>query len=115
MDGVWSNVDRPTMRYEIFRYTPERGQWKWSEARASKAIRNYDVYKRKFYPSPWTSTGEDREKKEFIRKRDGVKYPEYWIPKRLIKYLIIFGQILNPMTIQLVMDRKTCGAVGKDN
>jgi adenine-specific DNA-methyltransferase len=86
--GFWSNVDRPTMRYEIFRYTPERGQWKWSKARASKAIRNYDVYKRKFYPLSleqyWEKTGK---KKEFIRKRDGVKYPEYWIPKKTHKIL----------------------------
>lgn len=86
--GFWSNVDRPTMRYEIFRYTPERGQWKWSKERASKAIGNYDVYKRKFYPLPltqyWEKTGKN---KEFIRKRNGVKYPEYWIPKKTHKIL----------------------------
>ena len=65
-----------------------------SKARASKAINNYDVYKRKLYPLSleqyWEKTGK---KKEFIRKRDGVKYPEYWIPKKTHKYLIIFGQI----------------------
>ena len=27
--GFWSNVDRPTMRYELFGVTPNRGQWKW--------------------------------------------------------------------------------------
>jgi adenine-specific DNA-methyltransferase len=32
--GFCSNVDRPTMRYELFGYTPSRGQWKWSTERA---------------------------------------------------------------------------------
>ncbi len=86
--GFWSNVDRPTMRYEIFGYTPERGQWKWSKARASKAIRNYNVYRRKFYyislDQYWKQTGK---KREFIRRRDGVKYPEYWIPAKTHKIL----------------------------
>jgi adenine-specific DNA-methyltransferase len=27
--GFWSNVDRQTMRYELFGLTPDRGQWKW--------------------------------------------------------------------------------------
>src|SRR6185503_8025998 len=36
--GFWSNVDRPTMRYEIFGVKPARGQWKWAQARALKAI-----------------------------------------------------------------------------
>src|SRR5687767_15868725 len=79
--GFWSNVNRPTMRYEIFGYVPERGQWKWSKGRALRAIRNYSVYRQKFNFIPldnyWKHTGK---KLEFIRKREGVKYPEYWIP-----------------------------------
>ena len=40
--GFWSNIDRPTMRYEIFGIVPERGQWKWCKVRALKAIENYE-------------------------------------------------------------------------
>ena len=78
--GFWSNVNRPTMRYELFGFTPERGQWKWSEDRAKKAIENYKLYLSKFSGIPldqyWMQTHQNLE---FIRKRTGVKYPEYWI------------------------------------
>lgn len=86
--GFWSNVNRPTMRYEMFGYTPKRGQWKWSQARALQAIINYEMYKRRFYDISldqyWKQTGKELE---FIRKRDGVKYPEYWIPAKTHKIL----------------------------
>lgn len=43
--GTWNNhwrgTDRPTMRYELFGYTPETGQWRWSRERSLKAIENY--------------------------------------------------------------------------
>ena len=32
------------MRYELFGENPERGQWRWSEARAFKAKENYEQY-----------------------------------------------------------------------
>ena len=50
--GFWSNVNRPTMRYELFGFVPERGQWKWSKARALLAIENYKVYVGKFADIP---------------------------------------------------------------
>lgn len=37
----WRGTDRPTMRYELFGYTPEKGQWRWSQERSLKAIENY--------------------------------------------------------------------------
>lgn len=82
--GFWSNTDRPTMRYEIFGYSPERGQWKWSKARALRAIDNYKTYASKFSNKKsledyWNQTGRS---KEFIRKRENVKYAEYWIPPK---------------------------------
>jgi len=81
--GFWSNVNRPTMRYELFDFVPERGQWKWSKARALLAIENYKVYLGKFADIPleasWRRT---RQNMEFIRKRQGVKYPEYCIPPK---------------------------------
>ena len=101
--GFWSNVDRPTMRYEIFGITPNRGQWKWKKERAMKAIENYRKFEEKFNITfsfgkfkkitkdelefiknkrlleYWQSNGQTLE---FIRKREGVKYPEYWVEPR---------------------------------
>jgi adenine-specific DNA-methyltransferase len=100
--GFWSNVERPTMRYEIFGVTPNRGQWKWKRERALRAIENYrkfedefDIHisshksqitkdeleniKNKSLLEYWRSNGQTLE---FIRKREGVKYPEYWVEPR---------------------------------
>ena len=81
--GFWSNVDRPTMRYHLFGRVPERGQWKWSQSRATEAVRNYKIYETHYSDVPlekyWLQTGK---KLEFIRKRIGVKYAEYWIPPK---------------------------------
>jgi adenine specific DNA methylase Mod len=81
--GFWSNINRPTMRYEIFGFKPLRGQWKWAKERALKAIANYDLYEQKFsqisLDEYWEATGKELE---FIRKRPNVKYPEYWIPPK---------------------------------
>jgi DNA modification methylase len=101
--GFWSNVDRPTMRYELFGITPNRGQWKWKKERAIKAVENYhkfeDEYKNNFNQDEyqkltkeevefmknknlleyWRSNGQTLE---FIRMREGVKYPEYWVEPR---------------------------------
>ena len=86
--GFWSNVDRPTMRYEIFGIVPERGQWKWCKVRALKAIENYKHYKERFSSIPleeyWVQTNK---KLEFIRKREGIKYAEYWIPPKTYRIL----------------------------
>lgn len=86
--GFWSNVDRPTMRYEIFGVKPARGQWKWAKARTQKAIDNYKTYEQKFSRTTleeyWEATGE---RLEFVRKRPGVKYAEYWIPTKTHKII----------------------------
>ena len=87
--GFWSNVDRPTMRYEIFGYKPERGQWKWSKERATLAIANYKKYEKEFssrmsLQGYWEVSGK---KLEFIRKRSSVKYAEYWIPPKTHRIL----------------------------
>ena len=86
--GFWSNVDRPTMRYEIFGFKPARGQWKWAKERALKAIRNYQIYENKFshivLEEYWQATSQ---KLEFVRKLSHRKYPEYWIPPK--RYRII--------------------------
>ena len=43
-DTFWRGTDRPTMRYEIFGYCPEKGQWRWEKTRASKATKNYEKF-----------------------------------------------------------------------
>jgi adenine-specific DNA-methyltransferase len=86
--GFWSNVNRPTMRYDIFGIVPERGQWKWCKSRALKAIENYKLYKERFSSIPleqyWIQTNKELE---FIRKREGIKYAEYWIPPKTHRVL----------------------------
>lgn len=43
--GTWNNhwrgTDRPTMRYQLFGYTPKQGQWRWSKERSYQAVKNY--------------------------------------------------------------------------
>jgi adenine-specific DNA-methyltransferase len=50
-DTFWRGTDRPTMRYELFGITPERGQWRWSEERAKRAKINYEGYLAEFAES----------------------------------------------------------------
>lgn len=38
----WRGTDRPTMRYELFGYTPESGQWRWAQERSQRAVENYE-------------------------------------------------------------------------
>ena len=42
----WSGADRPTMRYELLGETPTHGQWKWEQARAERAVANYERFER---------------------------------------------------------------------
>ena len=41
-------MNRPNMRYEIFHYVSERGQWKWSKGRALVAKENYNIMNKDF-------------------------------------------------------------------
>ena len=36
-DTFWRGTDRPTMRYELFGETPNRGQWRWKKETAFEA------------------------------------------------------------------------------
>lgn len=86
--GFWSNVDRPTMRYEIFGFKPARGQWKWAKERALTAVENFRIYEKEFshitLEEYWRTTGK---KLEFVRKRPSLKYAEYWIPPKTHKII----------------------------
>ena len=82
----WSGADRPTMRYELFGFTPASGQWRWCKNKAEAAILNYKEYVKDFASTVtleeyWEITGRD---KKFIRriedgtgKNGGV---QYWVP-----------------------------------
>ena len=68
--GFWSNVDRPTMRYEIFRYTPERGTMEMVRGKSIKGNKKLRRLQTKILPSLLgPALGEDREKKRnlFVR------------------------------------------------
>ena len=43
-DTFWRGTDRHTMRYDLFGYTPETGQWRWEKDRAKEAVNNYEHY-----------------------------------------------------------------------
>lgn len=83
--GFWNSADRPTMRYDILGYTPETGQWKWSEEKGQKAVENYQTYLKEYADKMtleeyWVSTGKS---KNFIRRVDGKgqnKGVDHWIP-----------------------------------
>lgn len=40
-DTFWRGTDRKTMRYPLFGYEPNTGQWRWENNRATRAIENY--------------------------------------------------------------------------
>lgn len=94
--GTWNNhwrgTNRPTMRYELFGITPERGQWRWSKKRTLQAVKNYEEYLEKYgnqmtideyYLEVLTSTGK---KLDFVRlSPTGV--PEHFVPPRDYKIL----------------------------
>lgn len=43
-DTFWRGTDRPTMRYELFGITPEKGQWRWAKERSQQAQQQYQDY-----------------------------------------------------------------------
>lgn len=53
----WSTADRPTMRYKLFGFKPETGQWVWEEERAKQAVANYQ---------------------RFLKESGGRTLAEYW-------------------------------------
>lgn len=89
-DTFWRGTDRKTMRYELFGITPETGQWRWAEARAKAAKRNYEIYKEDFEKSMsldeyyGLKLQETGEKLNLVRKsEDGTV--QYYVPPRNYK------------------------------
>ena len=84
-DTFWRGTDRHTMRYELFGYTPETGQWRWEKERAKEAVKNYEHYLAnianamtldEWYIDNLSSTNK---KLNFVRKsEDGTV--QYYVP-----------------------------------
>nr|WP_299073074.1 site-specific DNA-methyltransferase [uncultured Allomuricauda sp.] len=73
--GFWNDADRPTMRYDILGFTPESGQWKWSQKVSDEAVKNYETYinefsKKETLEEYWERTGK---KLRFIRRNPNGK------------------------------------------
>lgn len=43
-DTFWRGTDRPTMRYELLGVNPDRGQWRWEQGRATRAVEAYQSF-----------------------------------------------------------------------
>ena len=91
-DTFWRGTDRPTMRYEIFGNKPESGQWRWELGRATKAIKNYELYLAEyaesmsiddFYIDHLMATNE---KLDFVRKNENGVI-QYFVPPQTGKLL----------------------------
>ena len=82
----WRGTDRPTMRYELFGYTPDKGQWRWSRERSLKAIENYERMLRETGMSEENITQEridswyekQKDSPDLLRKSANGK-PEHYI------------------------------------
>lgn len=91
-DTFWRGTDRPTMRYEIFGQTPKKGQWRWEQKRAIRAVTNYQKYLLQYanelslddyFVRELQMTGE---KLNFVRlSQDNVV--QYYVPPRSQKLL----------------------------
>ena len=71
--GFWNNADRPTMRYDIYGFTPSEGQWKWKKEVAYEAMKNYEEYCKDYADKMsledyWKMTDKS---KRFIRRKEG--------------------------------------------
>ena len=84
-DTFWRGTDRPTMRYELFGITPEKGQWRWEDQRAKEAVKNYKNYLENYsnslsldewYLDNLTAT---HLKLNFLRKNDEGSV-QYYVP-----------------------------------
>ncbi|EPG8221618.1 site-specific DNA-methyltransferase [Klebsiella pneumoniae] len=84
-DTFWRGTDRPTMRYELFGITPEKGQWRWEKNRTAEAIENYRFFLEKksqqmslddWFFDNLTSTNK---KINFVRKND-EDVVQYYVP-----------------------------------
>ncbi|MCE3038351.1 site-specific DNA-methyltransferase [Helicobacter anatolicus] len=116
--GLYSNANRPTMRYEIDGINITRGQWKWSKSRGLKALQNYkdfeqsDFHDLKSYYEYHKNRGNDLE---FVRRNQNNTI-EYWVKPR--EKLIIDTNFMDLHTSgnseikALFLDQQRAGGLG---
>jgi adenine-specific DNA-methyltransferase len=75
----WDTTDHSAMRYDLFGITPTIGRWIWQEARALKAVRNYERFCEegggRTIEKFWYDTGATME---FLRPSPDDGVPQYW-------------------------------------
>jgi adenine-specific DNA-methyltransferase len=131
--GFWNDANRPTMRYEILGFTPEQGQWKWSEEKAREAINNYQEYiekfsnkisieeywektekNKKFIRRNHSGTGKNMGVEHWIEPSDGVLRNTSWIDifasKATEEVKGLFDFPKNPEAMKLMIE-----SIGKDD
>lgn len=90
-DTFWRGTDRPTMRYELFGKTPEKGQWRWEKQRTLKAQNNYAIFLENYTDAHlddyyWDHYTATNEKLDFVRlNSDNVI--QYYVPPRDYKLI----------------------------
>lgn len=86
-DTFWRGTDRPTMRYELFGYIPDKGQWRWEKNRAIEAIKNYEDYLQDYAEQmsldEWflDNLTATNKKLNFVRKNEDRSI-QYYVPPR---------------------------------
>jgi site-specific DNA-methyltransferase (adenine-specific)/adenine-specific DNA-methyltransferase len=89
-DTYWRSPDRPTMRYEIFGITPDKGQWRWMKERGYRAKANYEKFLQEghsdeeiddYFVSHYEGTGQ---KLDFVRLGPSGSV-QYYVPPRVVK------------------------------
>ena len=91
-DTFWRGTDRPTMRYEILGTCPEKGQWRWEQGRANRALENYNKFLADY--SEHMSIDDyfidhlmaTNEKLDFVRKNESGTI-QYYVPPQAGKLL----------------------------
>lgn len=108
----WHNFEasgyRTDMDYDLFDVKPKAGNhWRWKASRAEKASKNYEFWKVHFSDEEtigeyWERNGQ---KMDFIRK--GISgQPEYFIPEKIMSYVIMFGMIFLHMNLAIIIQLK---------
>ena len=86
--GFWNAADRPTMRYELFGFTPTSGQWKWKEEKAIEAVQHYNEYLKEREKNQlltleeyWTETGKQYKfiRHNILHQNGKNKGVEHWV------------------------------------
>ncbi|WP_201589861.1 site-specific DNA-methyltransferase [Psychrobacter pulmonis] len=84
-DTFWRGTDRPTMRYKLFEFTPDKGQWRWERGRATKAQKNYEYYLNNIQDDmsldEWfiENLTANNSKLDFVRENDQGSI-QYYVP-----------------------------------